>query len=106
MEDKAVKPIIDNNPVQRGIKRIIVFPPNVKHPKDKVVEGIEKIILKSFYATSKELAQAIRDNLAINEDEVRKIIKKYIQSCIAPNYPIVKKLATEITKGNIIRAKP
>ena len=34
-KDKVLKPIIDNNPMQKGIKRIIFFPPDTKCPNDK-----------------------------------------------------------------------
>jgi hypothetical protein len=52
------------------------------------------------------IAQKIRDSLVINEDEVEKITRDYINTCVAPNYPVVKELAKAISNADIIKVKP
>ena len=88
--------------------------------KDKVVEGIEKIILKSFYATSKELAQAIKDSLVLDEDkieiamadlgfengekQVQEVEKKGLWSADLITTSL-RDLAKKIAKANVITIK-
>lgn len=121
-KDKEVKPIIDNNPVQKGIKRIIVFLPDVKHPKDKVVEELTKIIeaRDNEIAESlglppneigdarfpEEIAQVIKDSLVIDEDEIHKIVFSIAEQHFAPVTVGFKvDLATAIAKADIITIK-